>query len=213
MRGDRQVKHSKMNSLAKQLVVCLSGWLLPPQTIPVRNAAVDLAQHQKDGVPSSLGTGTASLSVSWLAPGPRSLSGKEQAAVFCAFLNAAKKKIRNVVEEGQSGPSSVASAWARPRQKTHATCASGSSIGPLHAHHSLSDISSSCRIAKGELKVNGFLLGRCQWREELTGENAKFLKDKLRFLNSFTLLCRMFLEGATQEMSHSNLKAKPIVSL
>ncbi len=64
------MKHSKMNSLAKRLVVRLSGWPLPPQTTPVRNAALDLAEHWKDGVPSSSGTETASLSVSRLALGP-----------------------------------------------------------------------------------------------------------------------------------------------
>ncbi|RXN08337.1 hypothetical protein ROHU_011579 [Labeo rohita] len=77
MRGNRQVKRSKTNSLAKRLVVRLSGRPLPPQTTAVRNAAVDLVPHWKGVVPSSLGSGTALLLASRLAPGPPSLPRKE----------------------------------------------------------------------------------------------------------------------------------------
>ncbi|RXN08336.1 hypothetical protein ROHU_011578 [Labeo rohita] len=70
MRGNRQVKRSKTNSLA-------NGSSSVIVTTAVRNAAVDLVPHWKGVVPSSLGSGTALLLASRLAPGPPSLPRKE----------------------------------------------------------------------------------------------------------------------------------------
>ncbi|KAI2649984.1 Microphthalmia-associated transcription factor [Labeo rohita] len=85
--------------------------------------------------------------------------GNELAGVQFRIMEILARRVLTVIcsQEGQSNPSSATSVWAQPRQKTHVSCVSGSSNGPPHAQHSLSDIPSSCHIGKGELKANGIL--------------------------------------------------------